>query len=94
MAKKQIIVFSVMLFFGFGLGAFFHIYYKIIRKKIGLKISKYIVNITDLCFGLLSAGIGFAILLYFNNGDFRFYVIISIFSGFYIYYKIFFSQGG
>ena len=91
MAKKQIIVFLVMLFFGFGLGAFFHIYYKIIRKKIGLKISKFIVNITDLCFGLLSAGIGFSILLYFNNGDFRFYVVISIFFGFYIYYKIFFS---
>lgn len=93
MVFEQLAGFFLMLFFGFFIGIVFNLYYIFFRKNMKKK-KIYLVYVFDILFGIIVGVLGFIVLFYFNYGDFRFYILISIFLGLYIYYKAFFYRGG
>lgn len=81
----QIHTFLIMFGFGLLLGLVFDLYQRLIKR---IKPAKMWVNFTDLFFSL-SAGIGgFLVLFRTNRGELRFYVLLSILSGFIFYFYV------
>ncbi|MGM0409798.1 MAG: spore cortex biosynthesis protein YabQ [Bacillota bacterium] len=89
MIKKELFVFLVMLSYGFILANSFHIYFILIRSRYFAKDKIFLRNLFDILFGIIGAILAFYLLLIINDGVFRLYIIIAIFTAFYIYYKIF-----
>lgn len=81
----QIRTFLFMFLFGFFSGFLFNIYQKIIDR---CKIKKFLIHISDLSFSILLGILGFLILVFLNNGNFRFYVILAIILGLGVYYTL------
>jgi hypothetical protein len=84
---KQFITFVYMILFGFSLAGLYHIYYLYIREWI--KNISVIANLLDFMFGIMTGLLGFLILLKVNWGEFRFYVILGILVGIFLYPIIF-----
>lgn len=80
---SQLNSFTVMIVYGFFLAFSFDIYIKISGNL--KKINKYLLNIGDLMFGIISGIIAFSILVLINWGNFRLYIFIAIFLGILIY---------
>ena len=82
----QIITFSCMLFFGFIISGIYHFYSTYIRQWL-INVS-ILVNVLDLMFGIITGLLGFFVLLKVNWGEFRFYELLAILLGVYLYYII------
>ncbi len=58
--------------------------YRVLKRK--LKLSKWFIFIIDVLFGLMAGIFTFLLLLRSNNGQLRFYLIIGLFIGLWMYY--------
>ncbi|MFW5998790.1 MAG: spore cortex biosynthesis protein YabQ [Bacillota bacterium] len=83
---SQIHSFSAMVVYGIFLAFSFDIYRYIIDNV--KKISRHLVKVGDIIFGIFSGITGFFILLMVNWGNLRIYVFIAIFLGVLIYIVI------
>mgnify|MGYP000406885573 CR=1 FL=1 len=81
----QVKTFFCMLVFGFFSGLIFNLYQVIIHH---LKLKRVLVHISDIIFSIVLGVSGFLLLIYINNGNLRFYVILAIVIGFGLYYSI------
>ena len=94
MVLKELIVFSFVFIFALIIAALFHLYYVFLRKKLSNKKSFNLIVFLDLIFGIIAGFLCFLLLLKLNYGNFRFYILLSLFTAFYFYYKIVNSLGG
>lgn len=81
----QLKVFLNTLAMGIIIGIIFD-FYQALRRLFHVK--SWIQGITDLVFSLLCTGIVFALLIFSNWGEVRFYVFIGLFLGSYAYFKL------
>jgi len=81
----QIRTFFYMLIFGFFSALIFNLYQFIIHRY---KLRRFIIHISDTFFSIILGILGFLLLIYINNGNLRFYVILAIIIGFVICYSL------
>jgi len=81
--SNQFFSFLLMFTYGIILAAFFSFYLKINKSKHKKKV---FINIIDVLVGIVWGGLGLLLLFYVNYGEFRYYIIIAIISGFLLYY--------
>ena len=79
-----------MVFFGIIISGLYHIYSAYIREW--LYNIPVLANLLDLLFGIISGLLGFFILLKINWGEFRFYELLAILLGVYLYYIFFYRR--
>ena len=82
---NQLHIFLIMFGFGIFLGIIFDLYCRMIRK---LKPGKSWISLADLSFTLLIGVTGFALLIFANWGELRFYIFLSILLGFAFHYNL------
>lgn len=82
----QLYSFSVTLFTGMAAG-FCYDYYRALKASLGLK--KYGTHLGDLLFWLVTTGVVFFLLLLFNSGEMRFYVLVGLGLGALVYFYLF-----
>ncbi|QGQ93696.1 spore cortex biosynthesis protein YabQ [Paenibacillus psychroresistens] len=84
--NHQFLTMALMIGCGLGLGVFFDIY-RVLTDK--LKLSRWIISILDIMYGLIAAVAVFRVLYYSNYGQLRFFIFVALILGIYLYYKWF-----
>ena len=84
--NNQFLTMALMIGCGLGLGMIFDIY-RVLTDK--LNLSRWIIAILDIIYGLIAAVAVFRVLYYSNYGQLRFFIFVALILGIYLYYKWF-----
>jgi spore cortex biosynthesis protein YabQ len=84
--NHQFLTMALMIGCGLGLGVIFDIY-RVLSDK--LNLSRWVIAILDITYGLIAAVAVFRVLYYSNYGQLRFFIFVALILGVYLYYKWF-----
>jgi spore cortex biosynthesis protein YabQ len=87
--NHQFLTMALMIGCGLGLGVIFDIY-RVLSDK--LNLSRWVIAILDITYGLIAAVAVFRVLYYSNYGQLRFFIFVALILGIYLYYKRFIKR--